>query len=155
MEYSCYYYHSNILTKIFTFIKDDNLVKIFISYIGDEYCNEEDYVDFDFTIAFEELKSCKKLYEYYKLSILLTKNIHEPSYCEERDKNCILFRKNWKGMYFTDYYSNTVIHNIDNYQNKGVISIDEEKKNKYKDYVDIRDKDEYDYLSKYLKSINS
>lgn len=116
--------------------------------MGDEY--DDNIVEFDFTISLEELKSYGKLYEYYMLSLLVTKNIHELIYWEEKNIWCISFLKNWKGRYFTDYYCNTMIHNIgDYYGKKGVLRIDEEQKNRYKDYVDIRDKDEPDSISMY------
>jgi hypothetical protein len=147
MEYSVYYFHSNRYTKIFNFVRNDKIINICASYYTD-IDNEPDE-EFEFNISIEELKSCKKLYEYYILSLFLTFDIHQLSYHMGDNEWSIQFQKNWKGLYFTDYYSAYV---IPTYPEKILFNIDEEQTNYYKDCIEESESDEYDYLSKYLET---
>jgi len=88
MEYSCYYYHSNDRTKITVFVKKDDLIEVrFLNYYTyeDEYDDDDNNDDnfsreFNMIVTFEQLKELKSLYNYYKLSLLLTENINSVKY---------------------------------------------------------------------------
>jgi len=109
-----YYYHSNNDTKTYAFIKEDNLLQVVIGHLQDYL---SDYADvsferYEFVITMEKLKSYKKLYLYYMLSLLLTEDVNKLTYREEGAWNdftqnvwCISCKKNWKGMYFTKSFS--------------------------------------------------
>ena len=147
MEYSIYYFNSNVITKEFYFFRNDKIIKINASYY---YGLNEDEPDeeFEFNISIEELKSCKKLYEYYQLSLFLTFDIHDLSYHIGDNSWSILFQKNWKGLYFTDYYDTYV---IPTHPEKISFDIDEEKTKHYKELIETEEADGCDYLTKYLE----
>ena len=149
MEYSVYCFHSNINTKIFNFIRYGKIINICGSYYTD-VCEPEE--TFNFNISIEELKSCKKLYEYYILSILLTENIHLLSYHKREDIWCVYFKKNWKGLYFTEYYSGHGISILGVSPDKISHMIDEQQTKHFKDYIETRESEVCDYLSKYLET---
>ena len=160
MEYSIYYFHSNRLTKTFTFIRNENFIEVDVKYVSDMMEEEYSYINFKFIISIEEIKSCKKLYEYYLLSLLLTEDIHKLTYSEDScdfmgfTKNVwrFSFKKNWKGMYFTEQYGNN--YGLETYPKSGSIIIDEgneERKNYGKDFIERNEMFVPDYLSKYLE----
>lgn len=158
MEHSVYYFHSNIALKIFAFAKDEEIIKVYVTYV-DDYNGEDETIDkFDFGMSFEELKSCKKLYEYYMLSKLLTENIEELTYSEDPSGQGgwpgqggwrASFKKNWKGMYFTTEYYND--YKFDDYAENFMVD-DAEKINSHKEHIERKEKDEPDYLTKYLET---
>jgi hypothetical protein len=157
MEYSIYYFHSNYLTKIYTFIRDENLIEVNVLSVYD--IMDEEYTKFKFIISIEEMKSCKKLYEYYLLSLLLTEDVNKLTYDDSIDfmgytKNVwrFSFKKNWKGMYFTENFCNN--YGLETYPEKGSIIIDEhnEEQKKYgKEFIKRNEFSTPNYLSKYIK----
>lgn len=99
MEHSIYHYHSNRVATIISFSKlDDN----FEINVIDIYDLDEDYTEQYFYITKKELESCLGLYYAYMLSILLTKYTKKLEYIDGSWQ--ILYRKNWKGLYFTKNY---------------------------------------------------
>jgi hypothetical protein len=148
MEFSVYYFHSNRFTKVFNFIRNDKIINICASYYYDLNEDEPDE-EFKFNISIEELKSCKKLYEYYILSLFLTYDIHQLSYHIGDNEWSILYQTNWKGSYFTDYYTSFI---IPTHPEKISFEIDEEKTIEYKHCIEEIESDEYDYLTKYIET---
>ena len=139
MEYSCYYYHSNDRTKITVFVKKDDLIEIrFLNYYTyeDEYDeiyddNDDNNYDnfsreFNMIVTFEQLKELKSLYNYYKLSLLLTENINSVKYVKNINSDhmdgwaIMSIKKNWKGLYFTENY-NPISYIFKNIPTKPVI----------------------------------
>lgn len=160
MEYSVYYYHSNSYTKVFAFIKDKDLIEVNASYVSDAFEEGFNYNNFKFILSIEEIKSSKKIYEYYLLSLLLTEDIHKLTYCDDtRDfmgftKNVwrFSFKKNWKGLYFTEKYGNN--YGLEVYPETGSLSIDEgneERKTYGKDLIEYNEMFVPDYLSTYIE----
>jgi len=150
MEYSIYYFDSNINTKIFDFVKYDKIIKIRLTYQTYTEPNTDDGPDmYEFNISIEELKSCKKLYEYYILSLFLSKDIRQNKY---NNKLRIEFQEHWESvgrhMYITDYNSVSECSIPD----KKLFDIDEEQTNYCKDFIETQEYDVCDYLSKYLET---
>lgn len=110
MEYSVYYYHSNYDAKTFAFIRQNDLVKVVIGHLLN--FEDDSYEQFEFIITMERLKTLKKLYLNYMLSLLLTENVKKLTYCHQGpwmgfvdNVWCISCKKNWKGMYFTKNFT--------------------------------------------------
>lgn len=85
-----------MISKIYTFVKKNNILNLNITYI---YDIDEEYIQYEMAISQENLKKYKNLYQIYKISILLTKDI------KSLHKNGILHRIIWKGIEITDYYT--------------------------------------------------
>lgn len=100
MQYSCYHYYSESNQKIIIFIRNKDILNI---YIG---CNIHDINKLDplFVITEKELKKYPYLYKIYFASILLTKN------CNKLDYNSIFYSVNkriiWNNLYITNIYNN-------------------------------------------------
>ena len=99
MQYSCYNYYSESNQKIIIFIRNKDILNI---YIG---CNIHNINKLDplFVITEKELKKYPYLYKIYFASILLTKN------CNKLDYNSIFYSVNkriiWKILYITNSYN--------------------------------------------------
>jgi hypothetical protein len=99
MQYSCYNYYSESNQKIIIFIRNKDILNI---YIG---CNIHNINKLDplFVITEKELKKYPYLYKIYFASILLTKN------CNKLDYNSIFYSVNkriiWKNLYITNSYN--------------------------------------------------
>lgn len=101
MQISRYYYHSNRNTFIATFIKRQDIINIYIDYVGNEQVLK-------LVITEDRLKNIPSLWLCYIVSILLTKDTN--------NNECVIFiKKNWKNLYITDYYEKQEIDisNID------------------------------------------
>lgn len=100
MEYTCYHFHSNRLTRIYVFIKDcnNNILVKNISFND----IEEYYDEFEFVIDTESLKNMDVLNDFYKLSCLLTKDKNE--LIEVETGYALYTKKNWKGLYLKKDY---------------------------------------------------
>lgn len=107
MEYSCYYFHSNRNTEITIFVRSGDMFKIKFETF-DPFDEEEEVIGYDFIISYDEMKNMKSLYVCYLLSKLLTKDINKLEYFENSYNKgwAITAKKNWKGLYFTEYYDN-------------------------------------------------
>ena len=110
MEISCYYYHGNVTSKAFAFIKEGDNIYVEIAYLTHKLSGLN-LKRCDFVIQFEELKQYRKLSEYYQLSLILTDNSNQLTYNESGDfmgfeshKWCIPCKRNWKGVCFSDNY---------------------------------------------------
>ena len=90
MQYSCYHYYSESNQKIIIFIRNKDILNI---YIG---CNIHNINKLDplFVITEKELKKYPYLYKIYFASILLTKN------CNKLDYNSIFYSVNKSSIYF-------------------------------------------------------
>jgi hypothetical protein len=117
MEYSCYYYYSNQTTEIIAFVKKDDMIDVrFLNYetFPEDYDYDDDeqennnnfHREVTMIISYEQLKELKSLYNYYLLSLMLTKNPKELKYVQgERMSGwAISANQNWKGLYFTEIY---------------------------------------------------
>jgi len=153
MEHSVYYFHSDVVKKIFAFARDDEIIKINVKYIEDYNGDGETIDKFNFVISLKQLKSCKKLYEYYMLSKLLTKNIDDLIYSKDssgQDEGWrSSFRKNWNGKYFTSEYYNDF--RFVSYAENFMID-DSENINSHIEHIETKEKDEPNFLTKYLET---
>lgn len=96
VEISCYYIHSNRNTRYMVFIRYDKYMKILLSSYR------------TIILSIEDFMKIPHLFEYYLLSIFLTENVNKITYEYDNynKKEFILsVEKNWKEMYFLDYYS--------------------------------------------------
>lgn len=99
MQISCYHYHSNRLSKIFTFIKDGDIINMYLGFI---FGLDEDDVCYPFVMTEEKLKSFPVLYQSYIISLFMTKDTKK--LYEYNDGYGIQKKKIWKGMRITQEY---------------------------------------------------
>jgi hypothetical protein len=108
MFFTCYNYHSNRVTNTVIFVKDKNIINVYIN-LNDNYDDDEDY-DRDYAetpllvISEEDIEKYPTLYNIYITSILLTA---DSTKLIEED-GCYSIRKKtiWKNLYITNSYGN-------------------------------------------------
>jgi hypothetical protein len=104
MQYSCYHYYIECNMKVVIFIKDKDILNIYIRF-EDNYISKLIPL---FVITEDKMKQYPYLYKIYFASILLTRN------CNKLDYNTIYYSVNkriiWKNLYITNSYNNSNTH---------------------------------------------
>ena len=104
MQYSCYHYYIECNMKVVIFIKDKDILNIYISF-EDNYISKLIPL---FVITEDKMKQYPYLYKIYFASILLTRN------CNKLDYNTIYYSVNkriiWKNLYITNSYNDSNTH---------------------------------------------
>ena len=104
MFYTCYNYHSNRVTNTVIFVKDKNIINVYIN-LNDNYDDDRDYAETPLLVISEEdIEKYPTLYNIYIASILLTA---DSTKLIEED-GCYSIRKKtiWKNLYITNSYDN-------------------------------------------------
>jgi hypothetical protein len=107
MFYTCYNYHSNRVTNTVIFVKDKNIINVYIN-LNDNYDNYDDDRDYAETpilvISEEDIEKYPTLYNIYITSILLTA---DSTKLIEEDRGYSIRKKTiWKNLYITNSYDN-------------------------------------------------
>jgi len=104
MQYSCYHYYIDCNMKVVIFIKDKDILNIYIRF-EDNYISKLIPL---FVITEDKMKQYPYLYRIYFASILLTRN------CNKLDYNTIYYSVNkriiWKNLYITNSYNDSNTH---------------------------------------------
>ena len=104
MQYSCYHYYIECNMKVVIFIKDKDILNIYIRF-EDNYISKLIPL---FVITEDKMKQYPYLYKIYFASILLTRN------CNKLDYNTIYYSVNkriiWKNLYITNSYNDSNTH---------------------------------------------
>ena len=104
MQYSCYHYYIECNMKVVIFIKDKDILNIYIRF-EDNYISKLIPL---FVITEDKMKQYPYLYKIYFASILLTRN------CNKLDYNTIYYSINkriiWKNLYITNSYNDSNTH---------------------------------------------
>lgn len=102
MLFTCYNYHSNRVTNTVIFIKDKNIINVYVN-LYDNYGNDEDYGRIPLLVITEEnIKKYPTLYKIYIISIMLT---YDSSKLIIFDDGYRIKKKTiWKNLYITNYY---------------------------------------------------
>lgn len=104
MFYTCYNYHSNRVTNTVIFVKDKNIINVYIN-LNDNYDDDQDYAETPLLVIREaDIEKYPVLYNIYIASILLTA---DSTKLIEED-GCYSIRKKtiWKNLYITNSYDN-------------------------------------------------
>jgi hypothetical protein len=102
MLFTCYNYHSNRITNTVIFVKDKNVINVYVN-LYDNIGVDEDFGRIPLLVITEEgMKKYPILYKIYIISIFLTDdptklNIREDGYSIRK-------RTIWKNQYITNYY---------------------------------------------------
>jgi hypothetical protein len=107
MFYTCYNYHNNRVTNTVIFVKDKNIINVYIN-LNDNYDNYDDDRDYAETpilvISEEDIEKYPTLYNIYITSILLTA---DSTKLIEEDRGYSIRKKTiWKNLYITNSYDN-------------------------------------------------
>ena len=102
MLFTCYNYHSNRVTNTVIFIKDKNVINVYVN-LNDNYGDDEDYGGIPlFVIAEDDMEKYPILYKIYIISIMLTDDPAKLNISE--DGYSIRKKTIWKNLYITNSY---------------------------------------------------
>lgn len=99
MQFSCYHYHSNSISQIFIFVKNENLIRMNLMFMYDIGDYEEEIT---FVMSEDKMKKYPTLYNMYLMSLILTMDTTQLFVCE--DGFGIYKKKIWKGIRITNEY---------------------------------------------------
>jgi hypothetical protein len=102
MLFTCYNYHSNRVTNTVIFVKDKNIINVYVN-LYDNYGNDQDYGRIPLLVITEEnIKKYPTLYKIYIISIMLT---YDSSKLIIIDDGYRIRKKTiWKNLYITTCY---------------------------------------------------
>jgi hypothetical protein len=102
MLFTCYNYHSNRVTNTVIFVKDKNVINVYVN-LNDNYGDDEDYGGIPlFVIAEDDMEKYPILYKIYIISIMLT---DDPAKLNISDDGYSIRKKTiWKNLYITNSY---------------------------------------------------
>jgi hypothetical protein len=102
MLYTCYNYHSNRVTNTLIFVKDKNIINVYVN-LYDNYGDDEDYGRIPLLVITEEnMKKYPILYKIYIISLMLT---YDSTKLIIKDNGyCIRKITIWKNLYITNCY---------------------------------------------------
>ena len=102
MLFTCYNYHSNRATNTVIFVKDKNVINVYVN-LNDNYNGDEDYGGIPLLVITEEnMKKYPTLYKIYIISIFLT---YDSTKLIVADDGYRIKKKTiWKNLYITIYY---------------------------------------------------
>ena len=102
MLFTCYNYHSNRATNTVIFVKDKNVINVYVN-LNDNYNGDEDYGGIPLLVITEEnMKKYPTLYKIYIISIFLT---YDSTKLIVADDGYSIKKKTiWKNLYITNYY---------------------------------------------------
>ncbi len=102
MLFTCYNYHSNRIDNTVIFVKDKNIINVYIN-LNDNYDEDQDYAEtLLLVITEEEIEKYPTLYTIYITSILLTA---DPTKLIEDDHGYTISKKTiWKNLYIMSSY---------------------------------------------------
>jgi hypothetical protein len=102
MLFTCYNYHSNRATNTVIFVKDKNVINVYVN-LNDNYDGDEDYGGIPLLVITEEnMKKYSTLYKIYIISIFLT---YDSSKLNIEDDGYSIRKKTiWKNLYITNCY---------------------------------------------------
>ena len=104
MFYTCYNYHSNRVTNTVIFVKDKNIINVYIN-LNDNYDDDQDYAETPLLVIREaDIEKYPVLYNIYIASILLTAD--STKLIEEDGGYSIRKKTIWKNLYITNSYDN-------------------------------------------------
>ena len=102
MLFTCYNYHSNRVTNTVIFVKDKNVINVYVN-LNDNYGDDEDYGGIPlFVIAEDDMEKYPILYKIYIISIMLTDDPTKLNISE--DGYSIRKKTIWKNLYITNSY---------------------------------------------------
>ena len=102
MLFTCYNYHSNRATNTVIFVKDKNVINVYVN-LNDNYDGDEDYGGIPLLVITEEnMKKYPTLYKIYIISIFLTYDSSTLNI--EEDGYSIRKKTIWKNLYITNCY---------------------------------------------------
>ena len=102
MLFTCYNYHSNRATNTVIFVKDKNVINVYVN-LNDNYDGDEDYGGIPLLVITEEnMKKYPTLYKIYIISIFLTYDSSKLNI--EEDGYSIRKKTIWKNLYITNCY---------------------------------------------------
>ena len=102
MLFTCYNYHSNRATNTVIFVKDKNIINVYVN-LNDNYDGDEDYGGIPLLVITEEnMKKYPTLYKIYIISIFLTYDSSTLNI--EEDGYSIRKKTIWKNLYITNCY---------------------------------------------------
>jgi hypothetical protein len=102
MLFTCYNYHSNRVTNTVIFVKDKNVINVYVN-LNDNYGDDEDYGGIPlFVIAEDDMEKYPILYKIYIISIMLTDDPAKLNISE--DGYSIRKKTIWKNLYITNSY---------------------------------------------------
>ena len=102
MLFTCYNYHSNRATNTVIFVKDKNIINVYVN-LNDNYDGDENYGGIPLLVITEEnMKKYPTLYKIYIISIFLTYDSSTLNI--EEDGYSIRKKTIWKNLYITNCY---------------------------------------------------
>jgi len=102
MLFTCYNYHSNRVTNTVIFVKDKNIINVYVN-LYDNYGNDQDYGRIPLLVITEEnIKNYPTLYKIYIISIMLTYDSSKLIIFEDGYR--IRKKTIWKNLYITTCY---------------------------------------------------
>ena len=102
MLFTCYNYHSNRATNTVIFVKDKNVINVYVN-LYDNIGVDEDFGRIPLLVITEEnMKKYPTLYKIYIISIFLTYDSSKLN--NEEDGYSIKKKTIWKNLYITNYY---------------------------------------------------
>ena len=102
MLFTCYNYHSNRITNTVIFVKDKNVINVYVN-LNDNYDGDEDYGGIPLLVITEEnMKKYPTLYKIYIISIFLTYDSSKLNI--EEDGYSIRKKTIWKNLYISLCY---------------------------------------------------
>ena len=102
MLFTCYNYHSNRVTNTVIFVKDKNVINVYVN-LNDNYGDDEDYGGIPlFVIAEDDMEKYPILYKIYIISLMLTDDPTKLNISE--DGYSIRKKTIWKNLYITNSY---------------------------------------------------
>ena len=102
MLFTCYNYHSNRVTNTVIFVKDKNVINVYVN-LNDNYGDDEDYGGIPlFVIAEDDMEKYPILYKIYIISLMLTDDPAKLNISE--DGYSIRKKTIWKNLYITNSY---------------------------------------------------
>jgi hypothetical protein len=102
MLFTCYNYHSNRVTNTVIFVKDKNIINVYVN-LYDNYGNDQDYGRIPLLVITEEnIKKYPTLYKIYIISIMLTYDSSKLIIFEDGYR--IRKKTIWKNLYITTCY---------------------------------------------------
>ena len=144
MQFSCYHYHSNSISQIFIFVKNENLIRMNLMFMYDIGDYEEEIT---FVMSEDKMKKYPALYNMYLMSLILTMDTTQLFECE--DGFGIYKKKVWKGIRITNEYDMmyTYMDDIpDDFEES-----DDEYLNAYVKFLEMRNTDFTKLLEKELE----
>lgn len=103
MLFTCYNYHSNRITNTVVFVKDKNIINVYVNLYDNIGVDEDDVGRIPLLVITEEnMKKYPTLYKIYIISIFLTYDASKLKI--EEDGYRIKKKTIWKNLYITNCY---------------------------------------------------